>query len=263
VAAKLKQALEDSDQGIPDDSRSTLPGYQPKVLVARFESLWAYPHGRAHSTHILKPQVPTLPTRIFDEHYSHLLTRHMGLSNYESEIRKAGRITYLAIERFDRVVDGHDVHLKHQEDLAQALGLDWRDPDAKFQDPAWPKEPKRATVRRIGELVGSIPGGDSIVERWIQQLTYNVAIGNNDAHAKNSALMHLPDGTELADVYDAVPNLFQADRVKWDLALAIAGEFDHRKMSTELLVAEIQSWGVIPRARRKSFRARWCRSRAR
>ncbi|TAM66879.1 MAG: hypothetical protein EPN48_14425 [Microbacteriaceae bacterium] len=27
LAAKLKQALEDSDQGIPDDSRSTLPGY--------------------------------------------------------------------------------------------------------------------------------------------------------------------------------------------------------------------------------------------
>jgi serine/threonine-protein kinase HipA len=173
----------------------------------------------------------------------------MGLSNYESEIRKAGGTTYLAIERFDRVVDGHDVHLKHQEDLAQALGLDWRDADAKFQDPAWPKEPKRATVRKIGELVGSIPGGDSIVERWIQQLTYNVAIGNNDAHAKNAALMHLPDRTELADVYDAVPNLFQADRVKWDLALAIAGEFDHRKMSTELLVAEIQSWGVIPGAR--------------
>lgn len=53
LAAKLKRAIEDSDQGIPDDSRSTLPGYQPKVLVARFDGQWVYPHGRAHSTHIL------------------------------------------------------------------------------------------------------------------------------------------------------------------------------------------------------------------
>lgn len=80
LAARLKQALEDSDQGIPDDSRSTLPGYQPKVLAALFDGGWAYPRGSGHSTHILKPQVPSRPTRIFDEHYSHLLTQSMGLS---------------------------------------------------------------------------------------------------------------------------------------------------------------------------------------
>lgn len=50
LASRLEQALTDSDQGIPDDSRSTLPGYQPKVLVARFDGRWVYPHGRAHST---------------------------------------------------------------------------------------------------------------------------------------------------------------------------------------------------------------------
>lgn len=249
LAARLRQALEDSDQGIPDDSRSTLPGYQPKVLVARFDGSWVHPHGRAHSTHILKPQVPARPTRIFDEHYSHLLTRHIGLSSYGSEILKAGRMTYLAVERFDRVVNGRDVRLHHQEDLAQALALDWRDTDVKFQDPAWPNDPKRATARKIAELLGSIPGGDSIVEHWIQQLTYHVAIGNNDAHAKNVALMHLPTGTELAEVYDALPNLFQEGLVKWDLAFAINGVFDHRKMSVELLLAEIQSWGVVTAAR--------------
>lgn len=249
LAIRLKQALEDGDQGIPGDSRSTLPGYQPKVLVARCDGGWAYPHGRAHSTYILKPQVPARPSRIFDEHYSHLLTRHMGLSSYKSEIHKAGQTTYLAIERFDRVVDGQRIHLHHQEDLAQALGLDWSDADAKFQNPAWPKEPKRATVRKIAELLGSIPGGEPIVERWIVQLTYNLAIGNNDAHAKNVALMHLQQRTELADVYDAVPNLFQPGRVKWDLALAIGGVFDHRKISAELLLAETQSWGVISAVR--------------
>ena len=249
LAVRLRRALDDSDQGIPDDSRSTLPGYQPKVLAALFDGQWASPHGRAHSTHILKPQVPSRPHRIFDEHYSHLLTQRIGLSRFDSQICTAGRTTFLAIERFDRTIDGDRVLLHHQEDLAQALGLDWRDTDVKFQEPDWPTDPKRATARRIGELLGSIPNRDIAVEEWVRQLTYHLAIGNNDAHAKNVALMHLPGGSELSQVYDAFPNLFQDGLVKWDLAFAVDGRFDHRRISIERLLAEISSWGVIRQSR--------------
>ncbi|HEY5266507.1 MAG TPA: HipA domain-containing protein, partial [Acidimicrobiales bacterium] len=249
LSTKLKQALDDNDQAIADDSRSTLPGYQPKVLVARFDGEWVYPHGRAHSTHILKPQVPARPHRIFEEHYSHLLTQRIGLSRYASEIRVAERTTYLAIERFDRTVINEKVHLHHQEDLAQALSLDWRDTDVKFQEPDWPSDPKRASVLRVAEALGSIPGGDAAVEQWLRQLTFHVAIGNNDAHAKNVALMHHSSGTELAQVYDASPNLFQAGRVQWNLALAVNGIFDHRRLSVESILAEAQSWGVIAATR--------------
>jgi serine/threonine-protein kinase HipA len=253
LEVKLKRAITDSDQGIPDDSRSTLPGYQPKVLVTEIDGQWVDPHGRAHSTYILKPQVPARPNRLFDEHYSHLLTTHIGLSQYRSEIRTAGRTTYLAIERFDRDLVGADVRLRHQEDLGQALGLDWRDTDVKSQEPGWPSDPKRATARRIGELLGSIPGGDEAVERWLRQLSFHVAIGNNDAHAKNVALMHLTTGTELSQVYDALPNLFQDGLAKWDLALAIDGIFDHRRISVERIVAEAKSWGVVAESRVESI----------
>ena len=253
LAAKLGQALQESDQGIPDDSRSTLPGYQPKVLVAELDGQWSSPHGRAHSTWILKPQVPTRPTRLYDEHYSHLLARHVGLSAYRSEIRKAGRKTYLAIERFDRALVDGQVHPRHQEDLAQAMGLDWRDTDVKFQEPGWPTDPRRATARRISELLGSIPGGDAAVAQWLRQLTFHVAIGNNDAHAKNVALMHLPAGTELAQLYDALPNLFQEGLVTFDLALAVDGVFDHRRMSVDRLVAEATSWRVVAETRAEAI----------
>ncbi len=253
LGAKLKQALEDSDQGLVDDSRSTLPGYQPKMLVAEFDGQWAYPRGRAHSTWILKPQVPARPSRLFDEHFSHLLAKSVGLSSYRSEIRKAGRMTYLAIERFDReLVDGQ-VRLHHQEDLAQALGLDWTDTEVKFQTPEWPANGRRASARRIGELLGSIPGGDATVAQWLRQLTFNIAIGNNDAHAKNVALMHSQAGTELSQLYDAVPNLFQDGLVRFDLALAVDGVFDHRRMSVERIIAEAASWGVISRSRAETI----------
>lgn len=246
---RLRQAIDDIDQGIPDDSRSTLPGYQPKLLVSRAGHGWALPHGRAHSTWILKPQVPARPTRIFDEHYAHLLGRHLGMLDYASELRTAGRTRYLAIERFDReVVDG-EVRPHHQEDLAQALSLDWRRSDVKFQDARRPRDPKRATARRIGEVLGTIPAADSAARAWLARLTFQVAIGDNDAHAKNVALLHLPTGTRLAPLYDAVPNLFQVGLISHDLALAIDGQFDHRRISVERLVREAVSWGVISPSR--------------
>jgi len=44
-------------RGSDDQSRSMLAGLQPKLLLARFDGNWYLPHGRAHSTHILKPRL--------------------------------------------------------------------------------------------------------------------------------------------------------------------------------------------------------------
>ncbi|WP_158251515.1 type II toxin-antitoxin system HipA family toxin [Cryobacterium sp. M91] len=247
LASRLQQAIDEHDLGARDDSRSMLPGFQPKLLVARFDDVWLEPHGRAHSTHILKPRLQSRPEAIFNEFYSHELARHAGLAQFQSAIRTAGTMNYLAIERFDRHVIGGEVLLHHQEDLAQALGLDWRDGDAKFQDHRLPSRAGRPSARLIGELLGSIPGGGRAAEAWLRQLVYHVAIGNNDAHAKNVALLHLATGTQLTEIYDAVPNLFQEGRIDWNLALSVGGNFDHRRVSVEALTQEALSWGVLPR----------------
>ena len=105
-------------------------------------------------------------------------------------------------------------------------------------DPAWPANPRRATARRIAEAVGSIPGADAAVTQWLRQLLFHVIVGNNDAHAKNVAVMHLQTGTELSPLYEAVPNLFQDGLIKFDLALAVGGEFDYRRMSIDRVVTE-------------------------
>jgi len=249
VASRLQQAIDEHDLGARDDSRSMLPGFQPKLLVARFDDSWLEPHGRAHSTHILKPQLQSRPETIFNEFYSHELARHAGLARFQSAMRTAGTMNYLAIERFDREVINGQVVLHHQEDLAQALGLDWRDGNAKFQDHRQPSRKGRPSARLIGELLGSIPGGGRAAEDWLRQLVYHVAIGNNDAHAKNVALLHLATGTQLTEIYDAVPNLFQDGRIDWNLALAVGGKFDHRRISAETLIEEALSWGVLPRQR--------------
>lgn len=245
LADRLRQALRDTDQGVPDDSRSTLPGFQPKVLASRTADGWAQPHGLAHSTHILKPAVPQRIPRLVDEHYGHLLSQAAGLSSYSSDLLVADDVTFLSVQRFDRTAlpDG-SVALVHQEDAAQALGLDWRTSQAKFADPHWLENPSRASAARVARLLATDPEGSALLRDWVRRLVFSVVLGDNDAHAKNIALLHTAAGTRLAPAYDVVPNLFSRDMIDegFRLALPVNGSFDHRGVSAASLVAEVQSW---------------------
>lgn len=202
------------------------------------------PHGGGHSTHILKPRLQSRPTRIVDEFYSHELARAIGVAGFSSWLEGAGDGMYLAIERFDRRVHGENVELVHQEDAAQALSLGWTDDDLKFQNPARPRDPRRPSAYRIAEIVATLGGAD-VVEQWVRQLLFRVLMGDNDGHAKNVGILHERGVDRLTDLYDAVPNLFQPGRIQWDMALAVGGEFDRRRISAENLRAEIASWRVM------------------
>jgi serine/threonine-protein kinase HipA len=242
---ELRRAGEEHDQGVRDDSRSMLAGFQPKLLVARFDGgPWQLPHGGAHSTHILKPRLASRPSRIFDEYVSHQLSRAVGLSAFASEILGRGDNAYLAIERFDRTVRAGEVSVVHQEDAAQALGIDWIDDDFKFQSPDRPDDPRRPSAFRIAEVAGSLRDA-AATGQWLRQLVFRIAVGDNDGHAKNVGILHLPGTDRLTDLYDAVPNLFQPDRIQWNMALAIDGEFDHRRISVPRILAEVASWRVV------------------
>ncbi len=250
LGRRLRQAVEQHDLGVQDDSRSMLPGFQPKLLLAQFGGNWYEPHGRAHSTHILKPRLVSRPHQIYNEYYAHELSRQMGLSTFASSIESVGQMTYLSIERFDRIVVGpKKVELVHQEDFAQAMGLDWKSESAKFQDPDAPKSKEHASAYRVAELAGSLRSNTEPVETWLRQLMFHLLIGDNDAHAKNVGLMHDESGAYLSQLYDAVPNLYQEGRVSWQLAMAVDGEFDHRKVTVDRIAKEARSWGVIAEQR--------------
>jgi serine/threonine-protein kinase HipA len=245
IIQRLRRAANDGDLGSDDQSRSMLAGYQPKLLLARFDGDWYLPRGRAHSTHILKPRLPGRPDGLAREVYGHALAAELGLASYRTELIGRGARQYLAIERYDRVVDGQTVTLIHQEDAAQALGLDWVDDHAKFQDPEAPHDSRRPSAYRIAELLGSLQGKGNPVADFLRRLTFIVLLGDNDAHAKNFAVLHLPGISVLADVYDAIPNLFQEGRIDYNLALAIDGSFDHRCISAMHLIREADRWHAL------------------
>ena len=245
IIQRLRRAANDGDLGSDDQSRSMLAGYQPKLLLARFDDKWYLPHGRAHSTHILKPRLPGRRDGLAREYYGHALAAELGLARYHTELVGNGARQYLVIERYDRAVAGETVTLIHQEDAAQALGLDWVDENAKFQNPDVPRDSHRLSAYRIAELLGSLQGEDRSVTDFLRRLTFTVLLGDYDAHAKNLAILHLPGRSVLADVYDAIPNLFQTGRVDYNLALAIDNCFDHRRISAAHLIREAERWNVL------------------
>jgi serine/threonine-protein kinase HipA len=245
IIQRLRRAASDGDLGSDDQSRSMLAGYQAKLLLARFGDQWYLPRGRAHSTHILKPRLSGRPDGLAREYYGHALAAELGLAHYRTELVGNGARQYLVIERYDRAVHGETVTLIHQEDAAQALGLDWVHEHAKFQDPAAPRDSHRPSAYRIAELLGSLQGEGRPVADFLRRLTFTVLLGDNDAHAKNIGILHLPGRSVLADVYDAVPNLFQQDRINCGLALAIDRSFDHRCISSGHLIREAERWNVL------------------
>jgi serine/threonine-protein kinase HipA len=245
IIQRLRRAASDGDLGSDDQSRSMLAGYQPKLLLARFGDQWYLPRGRAHSTHILKPRLPGRPDGLAREHYGHALAAELGLAHYCTELVGNRARQYLVIERYDRAVHGETVTLIHQEDSAQALGLDWVDDHSKFQNHDAPRDSRRPSAYRIAELLGSLQGEGRPVADFLRRLTFTVLLGDNDAHAKNLAILHLPGRSVLADVYDTVPNLFQEGRIDYNLALAIDGSFDHRCVSAAHLIREGEQWNAL------------------
>ncbi len=98
----------------------------------------------------------------------------------------------LAIERFDRLGDGTLVHV---EDFAQVFGVY---PENKY---------RKASAGNIANVIGT-EGSDADIAEFIRRLTYNVLIGNADAHLKNWSLVY-PDRrtAALAPAYDLVSTI--------------------------------------------------------
>jgi serine/threonine-protein kinase HipA len=93
-----------------------------------------------------------------------------------------------AIRRFDRLAGGVRVHM---EDMAQVLNIY---PDQKYQSSF---ETVAANIYRRRDIA-------SLIE-FVRRLTFNIVIGNDDAHLKNwSLLFENPRTPRLSPAYDLV-----------------------------------------------------------
>jgi len=229
--------------------RPSLAGFQRKALLGRAaDGIWQLPFGDAPSTWILKPdgQHPMAA----NEATCLRLAAECGLDVPESELFDIAGLPVYAIRRYDRrnSSEGGLPLRVHQEDGCQATGTP---PGLKYEEQGGP------ALRDLAAVLRNF-GDPRDVTALLRRTTFNMAVGNADAHAKNFSLLHETDSptVRLAPLYDVLStialeltdNTGQPMRADTHLGQRVAGQADIRKVTTADLVDEATRWGIRRRA---------------
>lgn len=179
----------------------SLAGAQEKLPVVLTGEGLAIPVNGAASTHILKPDIVRLPGSVQNEALCMVLARRCGLETADVTTGIAGAREYLLVTRYDRIPDGGRIRRLHQEDFCQALV---RPPGAKYEN-----NQTGIPGPSISEMTGVIREHMTArdINRFLDAIIFNIAVGNVDSHAKNYSLMIGPGRPELAPLYDLMSGL--------------------------------------------------------
>ncbi len=249
----------DRDRGV----RLSLAGMQDKLLLHRPTRSRVYyrPLHGAPSTYILKPPPPPTaddglrtPGLVANEAFCLHLAAAVRLPTAECRVERFGDNDTLVVRRFDRDFSTNPVGRLHQEDLVAAMG---RDPHLKYERSNEKLEtvaggfaerrPIRSdpgpTLDDIADLLRRHVGSGSLL-RLAEIVTFNVAIGNADAHARNlSVALDRDGGVRLAPLYDLVATRYY-DGLASDAAQSVDGVVEIDSIRASNLVAHGARWGL-------------------
>ncbi len=185
--------------------RLSLPGVQEKTaLMQGDDGGWLRPLNGAVTSHILKQASGAFADLLENELFCMTLADGARLP-----VARVGfpmsRVRVFCAERFDRVRPELPAQpaqpagiarrvKRHQEDFCQALGVL---PARKYEEDGGPgfKACARLVLAQSALAIEDMAG----LLRWA---AFNYLIGNEDAHAKNLALLYTADGIRLAPHYD-------------------------------------------------------------
>ena len=225
--------------------RPSLAGFQRKALLGRADDgTWQLPSGDAPSTWILKPDGPHAIAA--NEATCLRLAAACGLPVPESELLDVAGLPVLAVKRYDRqdAPVGDIPGRVHQEDGCQATAMP---PGLKYEEQGGP------ALRDFADVIRNF-GDPRDVTGLLRRTTFNMTIGNADAHAKNFSLLHEPGVPviRLAPLYDVLSTIaleltgstgqpMQADT---HLGQRVGGQADILKVTAASLVDEAAGWGI-------------------
>jgi serine/threonine-protein kinase HipA len=228
---------------LPDGAtpQASLAGIQDKVLlVALPDGAWGWPEAGAPSTHIIKPEPlgSALPHLIQSENWAMRVACHADIAAAESYLAHFDEREAIIVTRYDRTLSGERLH---QEDFCQALGLD---PQAKYESRA-EFERHGSRLRRLAHAAAARAlDPDAFRTALIEAVTFNVVIGNGDAHSKNYSLLIDRSGSvSLAPIYDAAPVMHLDPRYK-GTGHVVNGRTNIDGVDVDDLASEAASWGM-------------------
>ncbi len=184
--------------------RLSLAGAQSKVPVVLVDGAVALPAPGQPTTHILKPPISRFVATTENEAFVMRLAAAIGLDVAPVEARIVQDRTFLLVQRYDRAFDDNrQVCRIHQEDFCQALGVP---PETKYASEGGPTfKDCFALLRRVAAR----PAVD--VLKLLDAVTFNVIVGNADAHGKNFSIFYDSEGPRLAPLYDLLATVAYRD----------------------------------------------------
>ncbi|MFI5014763.1 MAG: type II toxin-antitoxin system HipA family toxin [Hyphomicrobiales bacterium] len=195
-------------------SKGSLSGVQPKLLAVREGRKYRPAGPQERSTFVAKLPSGTLRDLVENGYLTTIAVRALLPDDQTVAATIAPlegiRERALLVRRFDRLPSGTKIHF---EEFNQLLGR--RSGDDKYD----------AAYEDILSFIISTPGTTQ-VDAWrlYRRLLVCFLTGNTDAHLKNFAMLHTPDGLRLTPSYDLVAAALYPEYRS--LALSVAGAAD-------------------------------------
>ena len=167
----------------------------------------------------------------------------------EAELLDVAGIPVLAVKRYDRQdAPAGDIPARvHQEDGCQATAMP---PRLKYEEQGGP------ALRDFVSVIRNF-GDPRDVTGLLRRTTFNMAVGNADAHAKNFSILHDAGSpaVRLAPLYDVLSTIAleltdsagQPMRADTHLGQRVGGQADIRNVTAASLIDEAATWGVRQR----------------
>lgn len=223
------------------DDPSPVAGVQGKLaLTVLADGRFGLPAAgrKVPTTHILKVPRRTEARDAILEEAASSLAAACGFAVSNSRHVEIHGVGALLIERFDRIIAEGVVYRLHQEDFAQALGL-----PASLKYERRGRAGRRFDAAAIHSVLMQLDRPAPAVEAFLLATIFNLAIGNNDNHAKNHGILHLPgSGPVLAPLYDVLPFRLHRDYTD-ELAFSIGSATHFDKMKAADVSALLACFG--------------------
>jgi serine/threonine-protein kinase HipA len=203
--------------------RISLAGAQDKGAVCLIGNRVALPLDGAPSTHILKPNIPEFENTVLNEYLCLRIAAQIGLPVPQCELRLAEDQAYLLVERYDRQIQKGCIRRIHQEDFCQAMGIVSA---RKYERQDGPSLARCFTLIEKTEQ----PAVNRLT--FLNYIVFNYLVGNMDAHGKNFALLHTPNGVQLAPIYDVLCTVAYA-KLTGEMAMKIGGQYRANQVTVE------------------------------
>jgi serine/threonine-protein kinase HipA len=208
-------------------SRGSLSGVQPKLLAVKEGRHYRPARPDENSFYIAK--LPSGSLRDIIENEFLVLQAHRSLLPSDTVVDasiaplKGVADKALLVHRFDRLRSGARVHF---EEFNQLLGR--RSGDDKYD----------AAYEDMASFILTTPGcAPADAWRLYERVLICLLTGNTDAHLKNFAMLHTPDGLRLSPAYDLVAAALYPEYRTFALSIGHAANLTIDKIKPKHLVA--------------------------